>query len=89
MNNIDYSKLKNEPILAVKCDICGQLHEAESNKFVTIHGNITVGLGGGIIGNNFDKDGHLFRQFIFCDTRDCMQKFIDKINLSKHDFEDN
>jgi hypothetical protein len=50
----------------VRCDRCNKLHDVNSETFVTIYGNICVGLGGGIVGNNFDKDGDLERVSVYC-----------------------
>lgn len=53
---------------AVKCIRCEKLHELipDSREFVTVHGNIMIGLNGGIIGNNFDEEGKLKKITVFC-----------------------
>jgi lipopolysaccharide export system protein LptC len=53
-------------IETVRCDRCYKLHEVKSETFVTIYGNICVGTGGGIVGNNFDKEGNLERVSVYC-----------------------
>lgn len=71
-------------IEAVKCDICGFLHEKCNNKnYIEIHGNITIGSCAGLIGNNFDDDGKLNRSFIICDNMDCLTKFFRKLDVNK------
>jgi hypothetical protein len=76
--------MKTQTIQAIKCNICGTLHDITENTFISIDGNICSGSGGGIIGNNFDDSGKLIRSFIFCNTTHCMIKFIEKINVSNH-----
>lgn len=56
---------------AIRCACCKKLLDAESNDFITIHGNVTIGTHGGVIGDNFDEVGRLFRVFHFCKHRDC------------------
>lgn len=38
-------------IECVKCEVCGKLLDSKSDDFIVFHGNVTVGLSGGIIGN--------------------------------------
>jgi hypothetical protein len=45
-----------EKIQAVKCEKCGNLHDINSETFVRFHGNVYIGMRGGIIGNNFKTD---------------------------------
>ncbi len=76
--------IKAQTVEAVACSICGFLHNVDSDGFIAVHGNICKGIGGGIIGNNFDENNVLKRSFIFCDSRDCMMEFIGKINTVAH-----
>jgi len=56
------------------CLNCGKEYGIDSEDFLTFYGNVTVGLNGGIIGNNFDEDGRLFRVHFFCRSVDCLPK---------------
>jgi hypothetical protein len=60
----------------VVCVECGKKHTPDSEEFFTIIGNMTIGLYGGIIGNNFDSDGRLFRVHYCCRNPTCSLKFI-------------
>ncbi len=53
-------------VSAVKCMSCGRLHEDSTDTFVAVHGNITKGLGGGIVGNNLDQNERVKHVSIFC-----------------------
>ncbi len=62
----------------VRCDKCGKLHDKKSETFVTIYGNICVGVGGGIVGNNFDDSGNLYRISVFC-RESCFQEIMKQV----------
>lgn len=53
-------------IKAVECLRCERIMRADGENFFATHGNLTIGLGGGIIGNNFDDDGMLKNVSIHC-----------------------
>lgn len=65
---------------AVKCSDCGRLHEENSNKFVTVYGNICLGVSGGLVGNNIDSDGKVAEPVAFCYPH-CIAKVL-KMSLS-------
>lgn len=60
----------------IKCDACNKLHPKDSEEFISIYGNIMVGLNGSIVGNNFDEDRRLFRLFYFCRKLECFPKLL-------------
>ena len=62
----------------IECCACGKIHDPKSEEFITVVGNIMMGLGGGLIGNNFDKKGKLFRLVYFCIP--CFKNFANKQN---------
>lgn len=51
---------------AVKCDACGRLHEEAANTYFSVHGNIYIGLEGGVVGNNLDDNGTVSNVSVFC-----------------------
>jgi hypothetical protein len=59
-----------------ECSCCHKKFSIDSEDFITIYGNITVGLKGGIVGNHFDSDGKLFRLDFFCRDIKCLPKYI-------------
>jgi len=67
-----------EYVKAVKCGRCGAIHDSHSDTFFTVHGNICLGLYGGIVGNNFDtnlkkykEEEHVLKKIdVFC--RQCL-----------------
>ncbi len=72
MANLSDIVIKEE---SVKCHGCGKIFESKSNLFFVIYGNITIGLEGGIIGNNFADDGNLCGATVFCRS-DCLYKIL-------------
>lgn len=63
-------------VAAVSCLICGQLHDSKGKQFISIHGNICVGLHGGVVGDNLDKSGKVVRASICCLTDKCLKALI-------------
>jgi hypothetical protein len=57
----------------VKCQKCGKLHELTktSRKFTVIHGNITMGMHGGLVGNNLNEEDKVTKISAFC-FPDCL-----------------
>ena len=60
------TKGPNMKISAVKCSVCGALHEEEADTYFSVQGNICVGAGGSVIGNNIDDSGRVVRAKAFC-----------------------
>jgi len=50
----------------VKCDRCKDKLNVADEQFFTILGNINVGLYGGIVGNNLDRDHKVGRASVIC-----------------------
>jgi hypothetical protein len=61
--------MKNATVEAVKCETCGKLHELNSDDYVSVHGNVCRGMGGGLVGNNLDNDGKVENVSIYCFPR--------------------
>mgnify|MGYP003985413577 CR=1 FL=1 len=67
----------NKTVRAYKCSSCEKiLTEGDKNKWFVIHGNITVGVEGGVIGNNFAENGTLQNVTIMCYS--CLSSLIDE-----------
>lgn len=60
-------------VKAVRCVNCQRLHEVTSQDFVAVYGNITVGLSGGIVGNNI-VDNKLINVSVYCSP--CFRDYI-------------
>jgi hypothetical protein len=58
----------------IECDKCRKLMKIDSEDFYTIRGNLMIGLNGGLIGNNFDKDDKCVRENCYCIN--CFKKII-------------
>jgi len=56
----------------VECSKCGAMHLVDGDGFVAIYGNITVGMNGGIIGDNIDEKGKVIGSVILCRRRECL-----------------
>ena len=61
----------------VTCRKCKRIHHVDSETFVTIAGNIMVGLEGGLVGNAFDEEGKLKYLHILCRTPECAGKMLE------------
>ena len=70
----------------IECDKCRKLIKIDSEDFYTIRGNLMIGLNGGLIGDNFDKDDKCIRENCFC--IDCFKKIID-VERKNTDIENN
>jgi len=68
-----------EPIDCFECSECGKLHKIDDDTFFTFYGNVTVGLHGGIIGNNLDEEGRVVKTTIFCRSISCLKSFVQAI----------
>lgn len=53
-------------IKAVECDKCEKLMKSNSEDFLTIMGNICLGLNQGLIGDNLSEDGKVKSNSYFC-----------------------
>ena len=40
---------------AIQCDACGSTHDIGDKSFVTVKGNIYLGIDGGLVGNNLEE----------------------------------
>lgn len=56
----------SEEITAVKCLRCGKIFEKDSPEFISVHGNICIGMNGGVVGNNLSSEGKVINVTIFC-----------------------
>lgn len=68
---------------AVRCDYCRALHVSAEDTFITVHGNICIGVGGGVVGNNFAEDGTLAKYTVVCRTRACVDRMLIRALPSK------
>lgn len=60
-------KIFTEKVEIIKCSKCKRMLDVEKqDDFLVVHGNITRGMSGGLIGNNFDNDMVLKRVTVFC-----------------------
>ena len=70
----------------IECNKCKKLMKIDSEDFYTIKGNLMIGLNGGLIGNNFDKDDKCVRENCYC--IDCFKKIIN-VERKTTDIENN
>jgi hypothetical protein len=74
----------------IKCDLCNKLHLRDSETFALVSGNITIGMGGGVVGNNIEND-KVINTSCFC-YPDCLvkalglQEVVPPDDSSKFDF---
>jgi len=66
-------------VKAVKCLTCGTLHDSEEDTFISVHGNICIGMGGGVVGNNLDSLGAVKNISIFCRSKRCLDSLMKKL----------
>jgi len=68
---------------AVRCGVCGKFHDFSTDTYVAVAGNITVGMGGGIIGPNIkDDDATVKKVSVFCRGK-CFQSVCKDALTSK------
>lgn len=60
----------------VKCASCGRTHDVLSGDFVTIRGNIYVGVTGGVVGDNFLNSRRLEKLTFYCRTLECLSDIM-------------
>ena len=77
-NQVDGTNL----IKAVLCESCGKLHDINSDTYVTVTGNITIGKVGGIVGDNFREDK--VYSSVFC-RGNCFREVISSTIIPKID----
>lgn len=65
----------------ITCLVCGKRHFPDEDTFFTFYGNVTVGLNGGIIGNNLMEDGTIGRLMFLCLNQECLYKIMGKYCL--------
>lgn len=67
-------------ISSVKCEGCGSIFLDTTEDFFVIYGNITIGVGGGLIGNNFNDEWSLLKSSVYCHKcfADIFAKFYQK-----------
>lgn len=58
----------------IYCDGCKKEMPYHSEEYLVIYGNITLGHGGGLIGNNFDDEGILNRVTVLC--KNCFMEYF-------------
>ncbi|MNW28119.1 hypothetical protein D3C74_49310 [compost metagenome] len=68
--------LESYQIAAVKCRNCGKLHDATSDTYFSVQGNIMRGAAGGLVGRQ-DWDTLGVPVNIFC-TEVCLTSFLAK-----------
>ena len=66
--------------MIVKCTSCGALHSSDTETFFTVWGNVTAGIDGGVVGNNFDENGNLTRVSFFCRHPKCVDHLIEMMS---------
>lgn len=66
-----YEELNEEKVI---CMVCGTRYFPDEKTFLTFYGNVTIGTGGGIIGNNFNEQGLLYRVQYICRNEECLLK---------------
>jgi hypothetical protein len=77
------------PGTAVRCAICSKEHvvatdDTKNTGFVTFHGNVCVGMSGGVVGNNIDeKTGRVYRVTLVCRTPDCVAGILKHLGMGE------
>ena len=61
---------------AVKCVKCHKMFLIDDDKYLVFYGNVVVGTGGGLVGDNLDKDGKVIKVTVVCRTVACVSKIL-------------
>ena len=77
------SLVKKETVSRVTCDKCGRKHVDTDRSFMAVYGNITIGLQGGVVGNNL-QEREVQKVSIFCRPK-CMLEvlYLDEVYEDK------
>jgi hypothetical protein len=68
------------PDQKIICFSCHKRHFRDEDTFFTFYGNVTIGLFGGMIGNNLNEDGTIGRLSFICRKQECFEyltKYLD------------
>lgn len=64
----------------VECQSCKRMHPVDSEDFVVIYGNISVGLEvREVVGGNIDDNGKVSGSAIYCRRRECLERVFSRI----------
>jgi hypothetical protein len=69
------------PYQEIKCSVCNKRHFPNEKTFFTFYGNVTIGLFGGMIGNNLNKDGTIGRLSFLCRTKECFKYLTEHLDI--------
>ena len=63
-------------VIAYLCEAqgCNQIHPANGSTYIRVQGNIYLGAMGGLVGDNFDEDGRVREDSIFCTS--CFMNYM-------------
>ncbi len=61
----------------IRCVVCNKRHFEDEKTFFAFWGNVTIGLKGGMIGNNLNEDGTIGRISFICRTEECFKYLTD------------
>jgi len=76
--NKNYDALESGGIVqAIQCFKCKTMYTLNTNNCLTVHGNLCVGVSGGIIGNNLDTEGKVVNFTAIC--RFCLIEMLNKL----------
>ena len=81
----DFEHLKDKYLTnkdKVVCIACGKRHFPDEQTFITIYGNICIGLDVGIVGNNFKDDRFLSGLSFICYNSTCINKAFGLTNIA-------
>lgn len=71
---------------AVQCAVCGKYHLSDSNDYIAVSGNVTIGMNHGLIGNNL-TDGDVVKHVsVFC--LECFKIACDSNQKKSEDIEE-
>ncbi len=77
MNPENWSTGSFPTVQAVRCSYCDRLHVYTDETFIVIHGNVTIGMTGGLYGNSQGD-----KVSIFCFGR-CLEYFYNTLRASE------
>ena len=92
-DTLDFSKIQKTIVKRhnqehqekIVCLNCGKIHKTDAETFLTFYGNVTIGLSGGIIGNNFSNKGELSRVTFLCRKEVCCQQMFHYVRESTNE----
>jgi hypothetical protein len=66
-------------IASVKCEVCGEVHNAEGDTYVAFYGDVMVGMKLPLVEGNVNEKGKLEGSTVYCRNEKCLKDMLSKM----------